>query len=348
MSLQTLLVAPADARQIEVEFAQLVDQLTRRGFLAGTLSATAVGLAACASHQPDPGSAASSPTGWSFTDDRGKVVDLPTPPSRIAFLTDTVGAALWAAGLHPVAATDSGQGIATAVGLHTGDGITQLYSADKGVDVEKLTAAAPDLMIDAVQPDGTLQVASELPQLAELAPIIGLSTYLPVEQIAATADRLTTSLGTELSDTNAQVAYQTASDRLARAITTNADLRVGFVFSIDETTIGVMNPKTWAVLKTVQSLGLKLVPVPDTADNTYSQAVSLERAADLPADLLIWAVSDPMPTSKVWAQVPAVRSGQIWQPDLASWYAYSWDNFSALLDGLAQHVTAAKSGIGSA
>lgn len=162
-----------------------------------------------------------------------------------------------------------------------------------------------------------LQVASELTQLGDLAPIVGLSTYRPVEQIAATADRLTGSLGTTPTDTDARAAYEAASSRLAAAITAKRELRVGFLFGIDTTTIGVMNPRTWAVLKTVSALGLNLVPVPDTADNTYSLAVSLEKVSDLPADLLVWAVADPVPTGKVWEQVSAVRAGQLWQPDLA-------------------------------
>ena len=60
---------------VDHEFARIVDELTRRGFLAGTLSATVLGVGACASDQSAPSAANSSPGGWSFTDDRGKVVD---------------------------------------------------------------------------------------------------------------------------------------------------------------------------------------------------------------------------------------------------------------------------------
>ena len=53
-----------------------------------------------------------------------------------------------------------------------------------------------------------------------------------------------------------------------------------------------------------------------------------------------------MPTSRLCAQVPAVKAGQVWQPELPSWYAYSWQNFAVLLDGLADHVAAAKAAVG--
>lgn len=48
--------------------------------------------------------------------------------------------------------------------------------------LEALAEARPDLLIDAVQPEGTLHVAS---QLAEIAPVVGLNLYRPIETIAA-------------------------------------------------------------------------------------------------------------------------------------------------------------------
>lgn len=327
-------------------FGRMVDELSRRGFLGGALGAVALGLAACSSDsQPDHGSSASAAGPWTWTDDRGKRLDLPSRPKRVAFLTDTVGAALWSAGLHPIAATDSRQGIVSAVGMpHAG--IAQVYSADDGVNVETLAAARPDLLVDAVQADGTLQVASTLPAVAKLAPVIGLSTYNPVERIATTADQLTASLGRTVTDTGAKARYEGASTALHAAVEANATLRVGFVFQIDDNTLGVMNPRTWAVLKTVHALGMSLVPVPGGADDTYSHAVSWENAPSIPADLLVWAVADPLPDNKLWHAIPAVRAGQVWQPDIASWYAYSWANFASLLDGLATHVHAARAGVG--
>ncbi|MCS0605559.1 ABC transporter substrate-binding protein [Streptomyces sp. LP11] len=318
---------------------------TRRGLLAGGLGAAALfGLSACGSDDSSS-SGGSGGEAWSFTDDRGRTVRLSRRPKRIAFLTDTVGASLWAAGLHPVAATDSGQGIVKAVGPDW-SGVAKIYSADKGVRLEALAQARPDLLIDAVQPDGTLQVASQLPEVSKIAPVVGLSTYRSIERIAGTADRLTRSLGGRLTDSAAKERYQQAGSRLRKAVAANRDLRVGFVFGIDKNTIGVMNPDTWAVLKTVSALGMRLLPVPGGKDNTYSQAVSWENVPSLPADLLVWAVSDPLPDNPLWKRAPAVRAGQLWKPELASWYAYSWENFTVLLDGLATHVHSARAGVG--
>ncbi|MFJ3826272.1 ABC transporter substrate-binding protein [Streptomyces nodosus] len=320
---------------------------SRRGLLTGGLGMAALaGLTACGADGSGTASAgASADAAWSFTDNRGKTVRLSRRPKRIAFLTDTVGAALWAAGLQPVAATDSGQDIVTAVHPDW-SGVTKIYSADKGVRLEALAQARPDLLIDAVQPDGTLQVTSQLSAVGDIAPVLGLSTYLPIETIAGTADRLTRSLGSPLADSAARTGYRKASTALKTAVDANPGLRVGFVFGIDANTLGVMNPKTWAVLKTVRALGMHLVPVPGGSDNTYSQAVSWENVPSIPADLLVWAVSDPLPDNALWKRTPAVQAGQVWKPDLASWYAYSWANFSVLLDGLATHVHGARAGVG--
>ncbi|WP_428933862.1 ABC transporter substrate-binding protein [Streptomyces sp. ACT015] len=339
MTSSTTLLRPSDS------VAPVPGRPSRRGLLAGGGAlAAAFGLAACGPGRGRP-SAGASGSAWSFTDDRGHTVKLARRPRRIAVLTDTVGAALWAAGLRPVAATDSGQGIVTAVGMEW-DGVTKIYSADKGVKLEALAQARPDLLIDTLQPDGTLQVSSDLSAIAGIAPVIGLSMYRPIEEIAATADRLTRSLGADLTDTEAKAGYRKASDALRSAVAANPDLRVGFVFDIDKNTIGVMNPRTWAVLRTVDALGLPLVKVPEGADNTYSQAVSWENVPSVAADLLVWSVSSPLPVNPLWKRVPAVRAGQVWQPELASWYAYSWANFSVLLDGLATRVRSAKPGVG--
>ncbi|MEU6478575.1 ABC transporter substrate-binding protein [Streptomyces sp. NPDC047017] len=327
--------------------ASAIGRPTRRGLLVGGLGAAGLfGLTACgAGGSSAKASGGASAGAWSFTDDRGRTVRLPRRPRRIAFLTDTVGAALWAAGLQPVAAADSGQGIVPAV-KPDWTGVTKIYSADKGVRLEALAQARPDLLVDAVQPDGTLQVSSQLSEVSKIAPVVGLSTYQPIEKIAGTADRLTASLGSHLADAGAKARYTAASARLKSAVAANPGVRVGFVFGIDKNTIGVMNPATWAVLKTVRALGMRLVPVPAGSDNTYSQAVSWENVPSIPVDLLVWAVSDPMPDAPLWKRTPAVAAGQVWKPELASWYAYSWENFTVLLDGLASRVGSARAGVG--
>ena len=60
----------------------------------------------------------------------------------------------------------------------------------------------------------------------------------------------------------------------------------------------------------------------------------------------MWAVSDPLPDNPLWKCTPDVRAGRLWKPDLAPWYAYSWSNFTVLLDGLATHGHSARAEVG--
>jgi iron complex transport system substrate-binding protein len=349
-----LLLPPSPPPQalMDAQFAELTEQLTRRRFLGGLGGVTVAagltaGLVGCSSGRSEATAAATHGAGWRFTDDRGATVDLPTRPRRIAFLTDTVTSALWAAGLRPVAAFSSDDVTLRSVGLDLGkEGITQIGSKDFQLNLEALVGTRPDLLIDAIQQDGTLQTAGTNAQVKQIAPIIGVNMYRSVEHIVGQAERLTSSLGEPLTDVSAKATYLAAAARLRAATRANPEIRVGFVFDISPSELGLMNPSTWAVLQTVAALGVRLVPVPASSSDTYSQGISWEKVPEIPADLLVWAVADPLPVNPLWSHVPAVRAGQLWEPDLASWYTYSYANFAGLLSGLAQRISAAKPGIG--
>ncbi|MGQ0776580.1 MAG: hypothetical protein ACT4NY_19500 [Pseudonocardiales bacterium] len=89
------------SRSLATDLIPVAD-LTRRGFLT---SVSAAGLlTACNSDDDGTGE---SGGGWSFTDDRGVRVDLPSRPMRIAAY-ETAGAALINLGVRPVASFGSG------------------------------------------------------------------------------------------------------------------------------------------------------------------------------------------------------------------------------------------------
>jgi iron complex transport system substrate-binding protein len=323
-------------------------ELTRRRLLgAGVAAGLTLGLAACGgSNSTNNATTADDPDApWAFTDDRHKRIRVGHRPARVVTLTDTVTAAVWAAGLRPIGAADSDAGINEAAHVDF-TRTRKLVTKDGEINLEQLAALRPDLLIDAVQADGQLQAVSSTPNAARLAPVVGIDVYRPVEQILATSDRLTTALGAPLADAAAKRRYAAAAAKLRAATQANPRLRVGFVFGMGADNIGLMNPTTWAVLKTVAALGVNLLRVPAGKMNMYSQEISYERVTELPADLLIWAVPDPLPHAATWKAVPAVKADQVWQPQLPSWYAYTYDNFALLLDGLADHVRTARTGVG--
>jgi iron complex transport system substrate-binding protein len=327
-------------------------RLLLRGFGAGAvLAGLGAGLAACGADGSGSSAAGDGATGsagpWTYTDDRGTKVTLKKRPTRVALLTDTVTSAMWAAGVRPVAAYSSDKDTEVSVGLSIAkQKIVQLGTTDFQFKLEDLVGARPDLLIDAVQADGTLQAETQTPKVKGLAPVVGLDVYKPVDTIIGNADRLTTALGRPLADTAAKADYQAAAGRIRSAVKSNPGVRVAFVFDLGAAKIGVMNPATWSVLKTLKALGVTLVDVPDTKANTYSYGVSLEKAADVPADVLVWGVPDPLPTNAVWKKVPAVRAGQLWNPDKSYWYSYSWAVYARLFDDLADQLTKARPGTG--
>ncbi|MBS2536887.1 ABC transporter substrate-binding protein [Catenulispora sp. NF23] len=321
---------------------------SRRRLLGASIAGAGLSglLAACGSDKTPAAQAAGSGS-WSFTDDRGTTVRLPTQPRRVALLTDTVTSALWPAGLRPVAAFASDPATTESVQLNLAkEGIVQIGGKDAQLDLEALAGAKPDLLIDVVQADGTLQTVGKTAAAAQIAPVVGISMYQPIEHIVTTAENITAAVGARLADTEAKTGYQSAAEKVRSAVKSNPGVRVGFVFDIGATELAVMNSGTWPILKTVAGLGVELVAIAQSEKNTYSQPISWERAPQIPADLLVWAVTDPLPTNPLWAKIPAVAAGQFWRPDLASWYTYSYANFTGLLTGLADHLAAAKPGIG--
>jgi iron complex transport system substrate-binding protein len=117
---------------------------------------------------------------WEFTDDLGQTVELPERPTRIAAYGDEA-AALMNFGVTPVALwhyTDPGED-STFESLDLGD--TEVVGTVYGeINLEKLAAAAPDLIVtttyDGDTPDSMYGFKDEaqLARIREIAPVIGV------------------------------------------------------------------------------------------------------------------------------------------------------------------------------
>ena len=135
------------ALDIDTRFAEIVDELTRRGFLGGVAGTAALaGLAACGSSGSgdDAGSG-----GWSWTDASGKRIEVKTTPKRIV-VTGGLLESLWDLGLRPVgclgmkpSAADQRTSL-SRIPMAELDKIAFCGGAD-GVDAEKVLAVQPDL-----------------------------------------------------------------------------------------------------------------------------------------------------------------------------------------------------------
>jgi iron complex transport system substrate-binding protein len=277
---------------------------------------------------------------WSYVDDRGTRVELPRRPRRIAFLADSVGATLWIAGLRPVAASHSHgrPDLAAAVGMDL-TGVARLGCGDAERDLALLISTRPELLVDAVQPDGALQTASTSPRLAQVAPIVGVNMHLPAGDVVGQAARLGEALGMTPADASAKVAYERATHALRSAVAANPTPRVGFVSDASTVGLAVMDPDTSPVLQTVRSLGIRLAPIHTFSAN---RTIDWGAAASISADLLVCLGTGPLPTNAPWQQIPAVRAGQVCRPDIASCVAYGYAPTASLLDSLAAQVATAR------
>lgn len=131
---------------VDAEFARIVDELTRRGFLTGGLgSAALLGLAACGpSSSPTGNDSSSAPTTRLVDSVHGKI-RVPADPKRIVSINQFDTTALLDLGVTPVGIFDFGID-------YTAPRYRTKYAAipkigKTGVEVEKVAALKPDLIL---------------------------------------------------------------------------------------------------------------------------------------------------------------------------------------------------------
>lgn len=353
MNRPTRLLALAD---VDAEFARIVDELTRRGFLAGGLgSAVALGLAACGPSGPSGDPSSGTPGPWSYTDDIGRTVRLDRAPKRIAVLSDLLASTLWSQGLRTIVAAPLYGGdeyLFAAGGVTAADRARMLpTSGSDGPDPEKLAKAAPDLVIVNTDSADAGAVAA-VPALGKVAPWIAFNAQsASFEKIMASGARLLHAVGTEEVDLSAKDGYDAQAQRLRAALVAKPGLRIGFVFNADKDGVQIMSATQYPCTLTLGALGADLMKI--SGPNQYFQQFSWENVADLPLDLVVNTVGDGGAPDKsdypwnqpTWQQMPAVRAGQYLNSG-ENWFVYNYATFTALLADLTDAVTTATAGIG--
>lgn len=338
----------ASPEEVDARFHRIVDELTRRGFISGGLSAAALlGLAACTTDDTGDGRSAADPaasTAWTYTDDLGREIGLPSTPARIAVLSDGPAATLWAAGLHVVAAplADGNRPFLTGAGV-PGTGVTAL-GAENRMNVEKLAAARPDLIIDTVDA-GTLRATSKQPQIAKIAPVLGLDGTGPdVDAIIDRAHRIVAALGIAAADGQAHADCRAAETRLTKALAAKPGLRAMFCFANGDNGLDIMIADKWPFMQTLAGLGLRLEEA-GTGGNGYFTEVSWENVPTLPVDLVVYTGLGLPGTNPGWQAMPAVKAGQYLDSGVG-WYAYYYANYVTMLDTLTAAIAKADTEVG--
>lgn len=331
--------------------------LSRRGLLAagGAVGLGAV-LAACGdgdSKESGAGSESAKSGPWTFKDDRGLTAKAEaTPKNIVAF----VGVA---AALH-----DYGIEVKGVFGpTKTADGKADVQAGDLDINkvevlgnvwgefnVEKYAGLAPDLLVTAMwEKDALWYVPDEskdkILKLAPSAALWAAQTTMP--KAIQRHEDLAASLGADVKAkkvTDAKARFEKAAARLRAAAKSQPNIKV-LVGSASQDLFYVSLAKTSADTLYFQELGVQFIE-PKVNAAGFFEELSWENVDKYEADIIMMdnrssALQPDALTSKpTWAQLPAVKAGQIVPRTTEP--IYSYDKCAPILEDLAKAIESAK------
>ncbi|MER7003654.1 ABC transporter substrate-binding protein [Dactylosporangium sp. NPDC000555] len=169
---------PVITLDTEVEFARIVNELSRRRLLAGGLGAAALlGLAACGSTGDGPATTSETPPSRRVETAKGPV-DVPANPTRVVSIQPSATATLYDLGVEPVGVYDQGAQYISPRYASQWNAAPKIGNAGE-VQIEKVAALKPDLIIGADYPWNT----KAYDKLSAIAPTV----IIPVTSWQASA-----------------------------------------------------------------------------------------------------------------------------------------------------------------
>ncbi|WSA76931.1 ABC transporter substrate-binding protein [Streptomyces sp. NBC_01799] len=332
--------------------------LSRRGLLAagGAVGLGAV-LAACGDEMKgsDSGSGSSSEKSgpWTFKDDRGLTAKAKSTPKDIVAFTGV------AAALH-----DYGIEVKGVFGpTKTKDGKADVQAGDLDIskveilgnvwgefNVEKYAALGPELLVTAMwEKDALWYVPDESKdKILKLAPSVALwAAQTTIPKAIQRHEDLAASLGADVKAakiTAAKARFEKAAARLRAAAKSKPNIKV-MIGSANQDLFYVSLAKTSADTLYFQELGVKFVE-PKVNAAGFFEELSWENVDKYDADVIMMdnrssALQPDALTSKpTWAQLPAVKAGQVIPRTTEP--IYSYDKCAPILEDLAKAIEDAK------
>lgn len=334
----------------------LEQNVTRRivvsSALAGALLAGARGVAGAQDATP-----ASTPvTGeWTFTDDKGVTVTLPSRPERLA-IDVNAAAPLWDFGIKPDALFGwnvmADGSLNDAGGNIDAEGIPTVGNVNEPINIEQLIAVEPDLIITITtaldnNPEDYWSIdAGLLDQVKAVAPLIAISTTGAANEtnpsdagkITERFAELAGLLGADLQSeelTAAKADYDAAIENFSAVAAEKSDLTALFLATGEETHWVAWAP-AWSDLSLYTELGMN-IQEPETHDGWWEQ-ISHEQALKYPTDLLFISTRgaltiDELKASPTFGAHPAVKANQVfdWNQDTI----HSYQGVTEALNGIA-------------
>ncbi len=329
---------------------------TRRSMVGGALGigAAAVATRLVSAQDASPGASPAAASGeWSFTDDKGVTVTLPSRPERLV-IDVNAAAPLWDFGVRPVAvfgwlATASGD-FGPAGGRIDPTQVEIIGEGEATIDVEALVGLQPDLIITLTfTPDDpteywSLAADGPLEQVQQVAPIVAISGVQSANAGVVRFAELAAALGMDLeapeivADKERWLASETG---LQAALAEKPGISAVFAAPSADI-IYIANPQVAGELVYYRELGLTLPDVeinPD--DGNFWEYASLEEIGKYQTDMLFSSYRGSLPVEEfiaipTVASLPAVVAGQVfeWNQDKTLSYRGISDSLDVVIEAI--------------
>jgi iron complex transport system substrate-binding protein len=327
--------------------------LARRGFLAATVGlAAALTLSACgggsATSTAPAASSAPAAQAWSFTDDRGKKLDLPTTPTRVVAQVGAA-AALWDFGVRPVGVFGPHKLADGAKDPQVGNvditKVTGLGNVWDEFNVEQYIALQPELLVSSMYEKGTLWYVPEKSKdtIEQVAPTAGIMlTGRTASQVIGKYEELAKSLGADMQGVpEAKARMEAATKELAQF----KDLKILMV-SGGADQMWVVNPPEYADIMHLTENGLDIVKPDKVDEGGFFQTLSWENADMYDADVILYdtrtqaLTPEEMMKKPTFAKLPAVKADQLypWRAEAP----FSYQGYADFLEELVTNLKKAK------
>ncbi|RNL71215.1 ABC transporter substrate-binding protein [Streptomyces sp. I6] len=334
--------------------------LTRRGLLAaGGALGIGAALTACGGGKDGEATAGATSGPWQFKDDRGQVAKTEATPKNIVAFTG-MAAALHDFGVEvkgvfgPTYVEDKAKGTRTPdvqAGDLDIDKVTVLGNVWGEFNVEQYAALAPDVLItDMWEKDALWYVPDESKdKILKLAPSVALSAAdQSMPKVLQRHVELAESLGADVGSkkvTDAKAAFEKAAARLRAAARAKPEIKV-LVGSASADLFYVSSPARPTDTLYFKELGVNFVTPGKLDTGGWFEGLSWENVDSYQADVIMMdnrasaLQPDALASKPTWAQLPAVKAGQV-VPRVTE-PVYSYEKCTPILDDLAEAIENAK------
>lgn len=334
--------------------------LTRRGLLAaGGALGLGAALTACGGEKKSDSAADAASGPWEFKDDRGQTAKAKSTPKNIVAFTGTA-AALHDFGVEvkgvfgPTYVEDKAKGTKTP-DVQAGDldinKVKVLGNVWGEFNVEEYAALAPDVLITDMWEKNALWYVPDQSKdkILKLAPSVALraSDYSMPKVLQRHVD-LAKSLGADVATkkvTDAKAAFEKAAARLRAAAKAKPEIKV-LIGSASADLFYVSAPGRPTDTLYFKELGVNFVTPTKLDAGGWFEGLSWENVDKYKADIIMMdnrasaLQPDALKSKPTWAQLPAVKAGQV-IPRVTE-PIYSYEKCTPILDDLAKAIENAK------